>query len=150
MTRLLPPGQHTYATLQPGDYFDTDTAQITAAMILAFADLTGDGFEVHLSDAGAQRHGFQGQIAHGLLVLSLVEGLKSRAKVQLNSFAALGWEWSFNAPVLAGDTIRCRVTLMSKRKAGPQSGMLKLQVVVTNQHDQTVQQGLTRLMVHCL
>lgn len=146
--RLLPPGLHLYDALHPGDHFDTDTAQITANMIESFADLTGDRFEIHLSDAGAQAHGFAAQVAHGLLVLALIEGLKSSAAVQLNSFAALGWTWAFTQPVFANDTIQCRITLLEKRKAGPQSGLLVLQVTVQNQHGQMVQQGQTRVMVH--
>lgn len=148
MTRQLPPGLHLYDTLQPGDYFDTDTAEITTDMIQTFADLTGDKFEIHLSDSGAQTHGFPAQVAHGLLVLSVIEGLKANAPVQLNSFASLGWDWRFTRPVLAGDTVQCRITLLNKRRAGPKSGLLTLQVMARNQHGQTVQQGETRLMVH--
>ena len=145
-TRLLPPGLHSFETLQPGDYFDTDTAQITPALIQSFADLTGDHFAVHLSDAGAQAHGFAGQVAHGLLVLALVEGLKSRAPVQFAGFAALSWDWQFTAPVLAGDSIHARISVQSKRSAGPRSGLLTLQIQVFNQHGHNVQSGQTRVM----
>ena len=144
----LSPGLYPYDSLQPGDYFDTEKAKITAEMIISFANLTGDRFEIHLSDAGAQAHGFSSQVAHGLLVLSLVEGLKSSSKVQLNSFAALAWDWIFNAPVLVNDEIHCRITLLAKRKAGPTSGLLTLEVTAINKHGQIVQQGQTRLMVH--
>lgn len=146
MTRQLPPGLHPYGSLQIGDWFDTDIAHITRQMILNFADLTGDHFQIHLSDSGAQAHGLPAQVAHGLLILSLVEGLKSRSLIQMNSFAALGWEWQFVTPVLAGDTIRCRITLLEKRKAGPRAGLLRLDVQVFNQRGQMVQQGQTRIM----
>lgn len=146
--RLLPPGLHSFDTLLPGDHFDTTTAPVTAEAIRAFADLTGDRFEVHLSDTGAQAHGFPAMVAHGLLVLSLVEGLKSSAPVQLGSFAALGWDWQFAVPVLAGDRIRCRVTVLEKRAAGPESGLLTLGVQVFNQHGQCVQKGTARVMAH--
>ena len=146
--RLLPPGLHRFDTLQPGDHFDTDTAEITAKAILAFADLTGDRFQAHMSDTGAQVHGFAGQVAHGLLVLSVIEGLKSTAPVQFDGFAALGWDWQFTLPVLAGDSIRARVTVLAKRAAGPKSGLLTLSLQVCNQHGQCVQSGQTRVMVH--
>ena len=148
VSRLLPPGLHLYDALQIGDYFDTDTAEISAAMIKAFAALTGDRFDIHLSDSGAQAHGFPSQVAHGLLVLSVIEGLKSTAPVQLNSFASLGWTWHFTLPVLSGDTVECRITLLNKRRAGPKSGLLTLQATARNQHGRTVQHGETRLMVH--
>ena len=146
--RLLPPGLHPFDTLQTGDHFDTDTAEITRKAILAFADLTGDRFQAHMSDAGARIHGFAGQVAHGLLVLSLIEGLKSTASVQLGGFAALGWDWQFASPVLAGDSIRAQVTLLAKRTAGPKSGLLTIGIHVSNQRGQCVQKGQTRIMVH--
>ncbi|MBC7739719.1 MAG: MaoC family dehydratase [Candidatus Saccharibacteria bacterium] len=146
--RLLPPGLHAFDTLLTGDHFDTPTLRITPEVIRAFADLTWDHFEIHLSDAGAQAHGFAAQVAHGLLVLSLVEGLKSNAPVQLGGFAALGWDWQFARPVLAGDTIRARVTVLNRRNAGPRSGMLTLGLEVLNQHNQCVQKGQTRVMAH--
>ncbi len=146
--RRLPPGLYAFETLLPGDHFDTDTTLITPAAIRAFADLTGDGFEIHLSDSGAQAHGFAGQVAHGLLVLALVEGLKSSAPVQFGGFAALGWDWQFTLPVLAGDSIRARVTVLNRRAAGPQSGLLTLDLQVFNQNNQCVQKGQTRVMVH--
>ena len=146
--RLLPPGLHAFDTLVTGDHFDTATLRITPEAIRAFADLTGDHFEIHLSNAGAQAHGFAAQVAHGLLVLSLVEGLKSNAPVQLGGFAALGWNWDFAQPVLAGDSIHARVTVLNRRKAGPQSGMLTLGLDVFNQHNQCVQKGQTRVMAH--
>ena len=146
--RLLPPGLHAFDTLQPGDHFDTATTQITPEAICAFADLTGDHFAIHLSDTGAQAHGFAAQVAHGLLVLSLVEGLKSRAPVQLGGFAALSWDWHFAKAVLAGDHIRARVTVLNRRNAGPHSGILTLVLEVFNQHNQCVQKGQTRVMAH--
>lgn len=146
--RPLQPGLHPFDTLRQGDHFDTDKAEITAKSILAFADLTGDRFEVHMSDQGAQAHGFARQVAHGLLVLSVIEGLKSSASVQFGGFAALGWDWQFALPVLAGDTLQARVTVLAKRSAGPLSGLLTLGIQVFNQNGDCVQKGQTRLMVH--
>lgn len=144
--RLLEPGLYNHDTLEIGDHYDTAHITVTPAAILAFADLTGDHFEIHLSDQGAAAHGFPAQVAHGLLVLSLVEGLKSAAPVQLGSFAALHWDWQFRKPVLAGDTITCRITILAKRAAGPRSTQLTLGLQVTNQRGQCVQHGQTRVM----
>jgi 3-hydroxybutyryl-CoA dehydratase len=78
--------------------------------------------------------------------LSLVEGLKSTAPAQLDTFASLGWDWSFRAPVYAGNSIRASITVAAKRAAGAQRGMLTLSVSVENQDGAVVQQGQTRLM----
>ena len=49
-------------------------------MIDRFADLTGDHFAIHMTDAGAQAQGFARRVAHGLLVLSVVGGLKNQTR----------------------------------------------------------------------
>ena len=142
----LPPGLYRADQLEPGDWFLTDTCELTTAMIAAFADLTGDRTDIHLSAEKALQKGFGGQVAHGLLVLALVEGLKSRAPARIDGVAALGWEWSFRQPVLAGDVIRARVTVLARRVAGPDRSLLELAVEVLCR-DAVVQRGQTRMMV---
>ena len=63
-------------------------------------------FDVHMYKEFTRRKGFIYKIAHGLVILSWVDGLKNRAPVQLNAIASLGWEkWEFKAPVCAGERI---------------------------------------------
>ena len=143
---MLEAGIYTYNQVQVGDGWLTDWAKVTPQVIAAFAALTQDRYAIHLSDEGARAHGFDRRVAHGLLILSLVEGLKSTASAQLNTFASLGWDWSFRAPVYAGDSIRASITVAAKRAAGAQRGMLTLSVSVENQDGAVVQQGQTRLM----
>lgn len=142
----LPPGLYGADQLEPGDWFMTDSCEVSAAMIAAFADLTGDRTEFHLSAEAALQNGFGGQVAHGLLVLALVEGLKTNAPVRIDGVAALGWEWSFRQPVLAGAVIRVRVTVLARRFAGPDRSLLELGVEVLSR-DAVVQRGQTRMMV---
>lgn len=146
MPRLLPPGLHPLDQVVPDDHLLTDWADITPDAIDAFADLTGDRHEIHLSDEGARRHGFPARVAHGLLVLSLVEGLKSTAPARLDTFAALGWDCSFRAPVFSGDRIRARIEVKEKRHAGPGKCLVILSVVVENQKAETVLRGEAQLM----
>lgn len=143
---MLEAGLHSFDRLQPGDTLLTDWVQVSPQVIDAFAALTHDHFAIHLSDEAARAHGFDRRVAHGLLVLSLVEGLKSSAPAQLDTFASLGWEWSFRAPVFAHDNIRAQVTVASKRTASHHKGVLTLAIRVENQHGQIVQHGQTRLM----
>lgn len=145
---MLEAGIYTYNQVLVGDGWLTDWAKVTPQVIAAFADLTQDRYAIHLSDEGARAHGFDRRVAHGLLILSLVEGLKSTAAVQMPTFASLGWEWSFRAPVYAGDSIRASITVAAKRAAGAQRGMLTLFVSVENQDGAVVQQGQTRLMAN--
>ena len=142
----MPPGLYGADQLQPGDWFLTDSCEVTAAMVAAFADLTGDRTDIHLSAEAAQQKGFGGQVAHGLLVLALVEGLKSNAPARIDGVAALGWDWTFRQPVLAGAVVRVRVTVLARRVAGPDRSLLELEVEVLS-GDAVVQRGQTRMMV---
>ena len=142
----LPPGLYGADQLEPGTWLMTETCTVTAAMITAFADLTGDRTDIHLSAAAGHKNGFGGQVAHGLLVLALVEGLKSSAPARIDGVAALGWEWSFRQPVLAGSVIRARVTVLARRVAGPDRSLLELELAVFC-GQAVVQRGQTRMMV---
>ncbi len=145
---MLPPGLYNFDQVQPGDQILTDWAEVTAATIDTFAALTQDRFEIHLSDQGAQAHGFPQRVAHGLLILSLIEGLKSTAPAHFNTFASLGYDWSFRAPVFANDRVRARITVKAKRPAADK-GLLTLSIEVENHHGATVQRGEQRLMAYC-
>ena len=147
--RLRPPSHHGAATLARGDRIECGTMTVTAEMIDAFADMTGDRFESHMSDAAARRHGFGARVAHGLLVLSLMDGLKSRAPAQFRARASLDWRWSFHRPVLAGDRIAVTLTIAAIERARREDqAVLVLDFDVTNQHGQNVQSGANRLLVY--
>jgi 3-hydroxybutyryl-CoA dehydratase len=138
-----------YGHIAVGDWFETDAVTVTEQMIDAFAELTGDRFEIHMSAAGAERHGFQARVAHGLLVLSLVDGLKNQARAGFRAIASLAWDWTFAAPVLAGDEIRARIVVANKRETrNTARGILTLRFTVTNHRGETVQSGENKLMVY--
>ena len=120
-----------------------------AGVGIQFAELTGDRFEIHMSDASAQRHGFDRQVAHGLLVLSLVDGLKNRADAQFNARASKGWDWTFEAPVLAGDDLAVRLCVTDIQPARrDDQATLTLSFEVTNQRGERVQTGTNRLLAY--
>jgi acyl dehydratase len=146
--RLLPPGFHGFDDVAPGDRIDTDEITVTPAAIDAFADLTGDRFAIHMSDTAAQELGFPSRVAHGLLVLSLIDGLKNQCPAQFRAIASLGWDMRFSRPVLAGDRIRGHLTVTEKRLISDgRRGILTLDVEAINQAGEVVQSGLNRLMV---
>lgn len=147
MTRALPPGLHGHDAVAPGDHVETAEVEVTPALIDAFAALTGDRFEIHMSVEGARRLGFADRVAHGLLILSLIDGLKNQAPAQFRAVASLGWDWSFRRPVLAGDRIRARFTVAERRTTSrPDRGILALDVAVLRGAE-TVQSGRNLLMV---
>ncbi|WP_102108086.1 MaoC family dehydratase [Oceaniglobus roseus] len=147
--RRLGPGRHGLADLSVGDVIETARQVVGVETIDAFAALTGDRFEIHMTAEGARRHGFSDRVAHGLLVLSMVDGLKNRAAAQFDAIASLGWDWTFAAPVLAGDSIAARITVTALRATSDgRRGIATLEFEVTNQRGETVQRGVNRLMIH--
>lgn len=149
MTARLAPGRYGFDEVAVGNSIDAGSVRVTAAQIDAFAELTGDRFEIHMSDAAAARHGFQARVAHGLLVLSLIDGLKNQAPAQFRAQASLGWDWSFRGPVLAEDRLSVVITVAEKREITARDrGILRLAFEVKNQQGTIVQQGENLLMVY--
>ena len=149
MTRILPAGRYGFDSLSPGDQFETQAVTITAELIDRFADLTGDRFEIHMDDAAARQHGFPARVAHGLLVPSLLDGLKNQCAAQFDAIASLGWEWKFSQPVFIGDRIQALITVAEKRETSkPDRGIVTLAFAASNQAGTVVQQGVNRLMVY--
>ncbi|TPI63767.1 hypothetical protein FJ420_11825 [Mesorhizobium sp. B3-1-3] len=138
-----------YEDVEIGDHFETPSREVTATVIEAFAEMTGDRFEIHMSDEAARRHGFPARVAHGLLVLSLVDGLKNNAVARFRAVASLGWTWRFSGPVFAGDTIKAEVTVADKRTTrNPARAVLRLRFVVRNQWGGIIQEGENQLMIY--
>jgi 3-hydroxybutyryl-CoA dehydratase len=145
--RLLAPGVYDFDALAIGDHFPTSRITVTESHVVGFAGLSGDLFDVHMDDVFAREHGFPGRIAHGLLGLAMVDGLKNRAPVRLAAIASLGWNWRFRRPILIGDSIRATVRVKSKKEnRDPQRGIVTLAFVVQNQDDVVVQEGETLLL----
>lgn len=146
---VLAPGRYGFDAIKIGDRIVTGEVGVTANMIDAFADLTGDRFAIHMDDAAAQSKGFSGRVAHGLLVLSLIDGLKNQTPAQFEAVASLGWNWRFSRPVLVGDRLRAAITVLSKRETSRlDRGILELDFTVENQSRDVVQSGTNLLMVH--
>ena len=145
--RELPAGEYWYEDIEPGDGFATGSVVVTNAQIAAFADLSGDHFEVHTSDEFARAQGFPSRIAHGLLVLSLIDGLKNNASVKLMAVASLGWDWRFKAAVVAGDEISARLRVVAKRLSSKGQGIVTLSLSATKQGGHIVQEGETTLIL---
>ena len=145
---ILPAGRHFFDDVAISDRIETGSLTIEASHIDRFAELTGDRFEIHMSDAGAARHGFPTRVAHGLLILSLVDGLKNQAPAQFAAIASLGWDWRFAAPVFPGDTIRATMKILTKRETRrADRGIVTIDFAVTNQHGAIVQSGVNTLML---
>ncbi|MEQ8306855.1 MAG: MaoC/PaaZ C-terminal domain-containing protein [Hoeflea sp.] len=145
----LSAGKYFYDDLIVGAFFRTGRITVTETHIITFAGMSGDFFDVHMDDEFARDQGFPGRIAHGLLGLCLVDGLKNRAEAQLQAVASLGWkEWSFKAPIVAGDSIGAIIAVEEMRlTSSGERGIVHLGFEVGNQDGVIVQSGRNALLM---
>ena len=107
-----------------GDVFETGSRTITAEDITVFADVTGDQNPLHTDPQFAATTPFGEVIAHGLLGLGVLTGLFEDLGIfRGTALAFLGIsDWSFRRPILAGDTVRARMTVLDVRRSRSDSG----------------------------
>lgn len=137
-----------YEDAPVGLSFSTSGLVVTESHIVQFAGLSGDFFDLHMDDEFARGLGFQQRVAHGLLGLILVDGLKNRAEQRFAAVASLSWQWNFRQPLYPGDRITGHLSVADRRptRRGDR-GILTLRVEVRNQHGEVLQEGTNLLMV---
>jgi acyl dehydratase len=126
-----------------GDEFVTPGRTVTEADVVMFAGLTGDYNRIHTDAEYMKESIFGARIAHGLLGLALVNGLKYRTDYDPDGVIAfLGLTWKFSGPIKFGDTIHAIVRIASKRETSkPDRGIMVQSVQVLNQRGEVVQEG---------
>src|SRR4051794_20702268 len=86
------------------------SATIGRDEISAFVDLTGDGAPVHTDDAYARAMGYDGKIAHGLLVGAMFSRILG-CDLPGPKSVILKLSLEMPRPVLIGETIRYNVSV---------------------------------------
>jgi len=140
-----------FEDLEAGEEHESPARTITETDIVNFSALSGDWSPVHADEEFCKRTPYRTRIAHGLLGLAVVEGLKQRipAFAAVRYMASLYWNYKFTGPILPGDTIRVRVRIQSKRETKkPDRGVVVEYVTMLNQKDETVQEGEHGLMAY--
>lgn len=133
----------------PGFRYSTPGIVVTEAHIVCFAGIGGDFFDLHMDDTFAVENGFRSRVAHGLLGLTLVDGLKNRSQVQFDALASLEWQYKFVEPVYCGDRIHSEIEVIEVRKTRDGiRGIVKLGFSVLNQRQVVVQEGFNVLMIN--
>ena len=137
-----------YEDAPVGLAFDTEGIVVTESHVVAFAGLSGDFFALHVDDQFARSMGFTGRVAHGLLGLILVDGLKNRASERFQAVASLSWQWNFRKPLYPGDRIHGHLTVVDKRLTSRgDRGILTLAIELRNGKGEVLQDGTNVLMV---
>ncbi|KUM27027.1 hypothetical protein AU467_18815 [Mesorhizobium loti] len=138
----------TFDDIEVGETFTSASRTVFDADIVAFAGLSGDFNRLHVDDVFAATTIHKQRIAHGMLVASIVTGLRSR----LDDYAMIGFmetQRRFVAPVFPGDTITVTYEVVEARrsKSRPNTGVVTLAVTVTKQTGETVQLGRDTLLL---
>lgn len=122
--------------------------RVTDRMIRSFAELSGDLNPLHVDDAFAASTPFGRRIAHGLLGLSVGSGLLHDlgiVRTSILAFAAL--QWRFKQPTSIDAELGLELTVAKTRSAGPRSGLVVFDAVITDGGGKAVQEGRWSLMV---
>jgi len=141
-----------YEDFQVGQEWTSPTRTITEADVTAFAMLSGDWDEIHTSEDFARKESaYKTRIAHGMLGLAIVEGLKKRipAFADTRYIASLEWNWKFTGPILIGDTVhvKIRINNMRESKSKLERGIIWEGGRMINQRGEVVQEGEHSLMI---
>jgi len=93
-----------------------ETFHVDAAMVEAFAALSGDRNALHLDSAFARRSRYRDRVAHGMVATAHLARLGAHFPEQSVRFRALAGR--FAAPVPLGTTLRLEVTLEAEAAGG--------------------------------
>lgn len=132
-----------YEDLPVGFEFTTPRRTVTEADIVNFAGLSGDFNPLHTDDDFAATTPFGGRIAHGVLVLAMVTGLRQRVGLfegTLLAFLEIR-SWRFKGAVQPGDTITVRCEVTEKRETSRDDRGIVVQKVEAIRGHDIVQEG---------
>jgi 3-hydroxybutyryl-CoA dehydratase len=124
------------------------TRTITEADIVAFAGLSGDFHELHMSEEFAKRGPFGRRIAHGALIFSISTGLTIQMGASEHIIAFYGLDrLRFVKPVFIGDTLQVKKRVVELTPKDDQRGVVAFETTVLNQHQEPVVIYLDRVLV---
>jgi acyl dehydratase len=132
-----------------GETVTTGERTIRKADVLAFADLTGDHSRIHTDAEYARTGPFGRQVAHGLLGLSIVNGLLVGMGFLTDTLIAFReFSCKFSRPIYLGDTIHARATV-GELKAIPRlkGGAISFSIEVIDQEGRCLQTGRWMVLV---
>jgi acyl dehydratase len=131
-----------------GEEYTSPGRTVTEADIVIFAGLSGDYNVLHTNAEHMKSSQFGERIAHGLLGLSIQQGLLDRVMPSWMNPLLAGLKWKFRGPIRIGDTIRVQARIAGKKDASKlQWGIVSVERKVLNQRGEVVQEGETEHMV---
>lgn len=120
-----------------GDTEVTRARTITETDIVNFAAFSGDWYPLHTDIEYAKKGPFGERIAHGMLVLSVANGLMPLYDMAIIAFYGMD-KVRFTAPTRIGDTIHVELEVIDKKDKGDLGGVVSLKESVKNQRGEDV------------
>ena len=127
-----------------GEEYTSPGRTVTEADIVIFAGLSGDYNVLHTNAEHMKSSLFGERIAHGLLGLSIQQGLLDRVVPGQGTGPLAAVKWKFKAPIKIGDTIHVTARITAKKDGEqPGTGVVTVERRVVNQRGEVVQEGET-------
>jgi len=137
-----------FEDIEVGDEYVSPGRTVTEADIVIFAGLSGDYNVLHTDAEHMKSSIFGERIAHGLLGLSIQQGLLRRSMTASPDERFVALKWKFKGPIKIGDTLHVRARVVAVTDADePGWGLVTMERLVLNQHGQVVQQGETEHLI---
>jgi acyl dehydratase len=134
--------------IKVGEEFISPGRTVTEMDVVLFAGLSGDYNVLHTDAEHMKSSQFGERIAHGLLVLSIQQGLLSRIAPELVELPMAELAWKFRRPIKIGDTVHVVARVSDKRSAERAGwGLVTIARRVMNQRGEVVQEGESEHMV---
>jgi acyl dehydratase len=137
-----------FEDIQVGEEYASPGRTVTEADVVIFAGLSGDYNVLHTDAEFMKSSLFGERIAHGLLGLSIQQGLLDRVVTSqvIGPLAAV--KWKFKGPIKIGDTIHVEARVTAKRDDEQRGwGVVTVARRVVNQRGEVVQEGETDQLV---
>lgn len=119
--------------------------------LINYAGLSGDYSPVHTDEQACAETGFGTRIGHGLLGLTIAQGLMWRTGYTFGTgVASVAWSsWNFVKPFYIGDTLHVEWDITEARPSAsrPGQGVVTENVRLVNQRGVTLQEGQHVMLV---
>ncbi|WXG41833.1 MAG: MaoC/PaaZ C-terminal domain-containing protein [Candidatus Freyarchaeum deiterrae] len=130
-----------------GDKLVSHSITVTESHITLFAGLSGDFNPLHMNKEFAQNTPFKERISHGMLTLSIGSGFLGMLLAG-TAIAFMETGCSFKAAVKINDTIHTELEVAEMKPVQKyDGGIVKFNMKIKNQRDETVVEGYATVMV---
>jgi acyl dehydratase len=115
----------------------------------AFAAMTGDAHPLHYDPDYARANGWDGPLAHGLMLLGLcaLGAAPISRELTESMIAMLGNEARYKRPAFVGDTVTPQFTVVAVEPKDNDRGIVRLAITLSNQRGEVVLEGTHVLML---